>query len=122
MKRKNALPLPLRVISGIMAFAQVLVGTPVRLCADVVAPSPIPSLAHGKPRVLTKRVNNIPVNRTVPETTAPSEFPQFSSEPTDAEISKARVFEEPLIPTGRESNKAENLALATAISAYLHRG
>ena len=122
MKRKNPLPIPLRVIGCILAVTQIFIGTPVRVCAEAVAPSPIASLAHAQPRAVTKRVKNIPVNRTVPETTVPSEFPQFSSEPTDAEISRARVFEEPLIPTSQESNKAENLALSTAISAYLHRG
>jgi RHS repeat-associated protein len=61
------------------------------------------------------------VNRTVSEVAAPSQFPQFSSEPSDAEISRARVFEEPLIPTSGEADKVENLSLSRAISAYLHR-
>jgi RHS repeat-associated protein len=45
----------------------------------------------------------------------------FSSHPTDGEISKARVFDEPLVPVGGEPNPAENKALADALIAYASR-
>src|SRR5205814_7685017 len=121
MKRKNRLPLPLRMIGGILAVTQIFMGTPVRVCAGVVTSGPATSVAHRQSST-GKAAENVRVNRTVPETTAPTEFPQFSIEPTDAEISKARVFEEPLIPVDSQRDKAENLALSTAISDYLHRG
>src|ERR1700687_3913200 len=50
---------------------------------------------------------------------SPALRPRFSFLPTDAEISRARVFEEPLIPVGGRSSPAENKALAQALLAYL---
>jgi RHS repeat-associated protein len=50
------------------------------------------------------------------------EAPVFSSKPNDAEISRARVFEEPLVPMGGRASVGENKALAQALMAYLKRG
>jgi RHS repeat-associated protein len=77
-------------------------------------PSPVaqpPSVVPSPPKVK--------VNRTVPKVTAPSVFPVFSSEPTAAEIFRARVFSEPLVAIG-ETTPAENADLAQAITAYVH--
>ena len=46
---------------------------------------------------------------------------QFSSNPADAEISSARVFDEPLVPLEGASVPDENYALAQSIRAYAHR-
>jgi len=46
--------------------------------------------------------------------------PAFSAEPTDAEIMRARMFQEPLVPTGKTS-VAENQALASALEAFWRR-
>ncbi len=120
MKKKNCLPLPLRAISAILAVAQGSIATPVQVHAEILAAaSAVPVTQHNSSMRIAAK--STPVNRTIPKTTAPSKFPQFSSEPSDAEISRARVFEEPLIPTVQEQDKAENLALSNAISAYLHR-
>jgi len=121
MKRNTPLPLPLRVISGVTAVAQILTGAPVHVSAQDAAPPSVASLAQGAPAVAGTATKKIAVNRTVPKTTAPSQFPRFSSEPTDDEIFAARVFEEPLIPTTRQTDKAENLALSLALNAYLQR-
>jgi RHS repeat-associated protein len=59
-------------------------------------------------------------NRTLPRVQAPPAQPRFSSPPTDAEIFRARVFAEPLVPHGATS-AAENVALAKALLAYLDR-
>jgi uncharacterized protein HemY len=62
------------------------------------------------------------VNRTAPKVTPPPDIPSFSAQPTDQEIFRARVFEEPLVPMGRLTSKVENRALAQALLAYLRRG
>ena len=120
MNRRKLLPLPLRVISGVVAVVQIFVGTPVRVCAQAVPPRPSASPTHRQPSP-SEAAKGVRVNRTIPDHRAPSEFPRFSGEPTDAEISNARVFEEPLIPAGGQPAKAENVALSAALSAYLHR-
>jgi RHS repeat-associated protein len=58
---------------------------------------------------------------------APAEPPnppgglKFSAEPTDAEISGARVFDEPLVPADGQPKADENRTLAGALAAYAHR-
>jgi RHS repeat-associated protein len=41
--------------------------------------------------------------------------------PTDADVSAARVFDEPLVPTSAEPSPQENAALMTALTAYGQR-
>ncbi len=57
------------------------------------------------------------VNRTVPRVTPPPLAPRFSSPPTADEITRARVFREPLVPLG-DVTRDENVALAAAVLAY----
>ena len=45
----------------------------------------------------------------------------FSASPTAQEISRARVFEEPLVPVGGEPTTAENAALAATLLGYAKR-
>jgi RHS repeat-associated protein len=45
----------------------------------------------------------------------------FSAQPTDAEISAAPVFDEPLMPLDANSRPAENKALSDALTAYAAR-
>jgi RHS repeat-associated protein len=47
---------------------------------------------------------------------------EFPVDPTDADIFRARVFEEPLVPIGGVGSAEENRALAAAISTYLNQG
>jgi hypothetical protein len=49
-------------------------------------------------------------------------MPVFSPNPTDAEITRARVFDEPLVPATSEVDAGENTALAGAIRQYLQAG
>jgi hypothetical protein len=42
--------------------------------------------------------------------------------PTDAEISRARVFSEPLVPIGGRTTGQENTDLADAVTAFLRQG
>jgi RHS repeat-associated protein len=45
----------------------------------------------------------------------------FSPQPTDAELSAARVLDEPLVPLTQQSNAEEDRALATALTGYAQR-
>lgn len=67
------------------------------------------------------RENAVEVNRTLPKVSPPRTGLEFSSNPTSQEISRARVFEEPLVPVGGEPGAAENAALAAALIEYSKR-
>src|ERR1700678_2961760 len=56
-----------------------------------------------------------------PQAQAAATALRFSAQPTDAEISNARVFDEPLLPIEGESTPAENRALADALTSYANR-
>jgi len=73
--------------------------------------------------VLTAPAQNQParVNRTLPKVSPPKTGLEFSANPTAQEISRARVFEEPLIPIGGEPSAEENAALAAALLGYAKR-
>lgn len=73
------------------------------------------SSALGNPVGTTK------VNRTVPKVDPPKTRLEFSANPTTQEISRARVFEEPLVPVGGEPTPAENADLAAALLGYAKR-
>ena len=60
----------------------------------------------------------VTVNRTAPKVSPVPTTLTFSSRPTEAELSRARVFAEPLLPIGA-TNAAENRALATALVAFV---
>lgn len=64
----------------------------------------------------------VEVNKTTPQVDPPPQYPTFSPIPTDEELTRARVFGEPLIPEAGETNPAENQALAQAIRTYLYGG
>jgi RHS repeat-associated protein len=69
-------------------------------------PAPVPS----PPMVLTN-----PAPSEVPQ------FPSFSAQPSTKAITQTRVFEEPLVPTGREPTQNENAALAHTLLAFANR-
>ena len=60
-------------------------------------------------------------NRQPPKVSPVPLQPVFSAVPTDDEILRARIFEEPLVPVG-ETTPEENRALADAIDAYVAAG
>jgi RHS repeat-associated protein len=100
-----------RPLCSALIAGQVIVTIPLTLVARQVSPE--------KPASAAPKVK---VNRTVPSVTPAPARPVFSAEPTDAEIFRARVFEEPLVPIGGPTNPSENRALAAAISVYLDQG
>lgn len=58
-------------------------------------------------------------NRTLPKVDPLPSRPAFSPDPTDAEIFRARVFTEPLVPVGGASTASQNRDLARALLDYL---
>src|SRR5213593_3170134 len=64
----------------------------------------------------------IAVNRKAPVVTPLAAFPKFSVSPSDEELFRARVFEEPLVPVGGTSSPEENRSLASALLQYLKAG
>ncbi|HTB80609.1 MAG TPA: RHS repeat-associated core domain-containing protein [Opitutaceae bacterium] len=66
---------------------------------------------------------HIKANRTLPPGVV-SSLPavEFSSPPTDAQISSARIFPEALVPLGQPTTPEENTALARAITRYENAG
>src|SRR6185436_1385721 len=69
-------------------------------------PAPVPT-----PPPMAKVVPN----RTAPSVTAPPLLPHFSTPPTDAEIARARAFDEPLLPLPDGRAGTADVALAAAI-------
>src|SRR5260221_8516956 len=63
----------------------------------------------------------VKVNRTLPTVTRPPSSPQFSADPTDQEMFRSRLFEEPLVPLGDRVEPGENKALAQALLDYRSR-
>jgi hypothetical protein len=62
------------------------------------------------------------INRTLPAGQGVPSPPIFSSPPTDAEVARVDVFDEPLVPIGRATTPAENQALVAGIQAYIRAG
>ena len=84
------------------------------LCGPAHGEGPGQAKAAAPPKVV--------VNKTVPAVSAPPLTPAFSASPTDAELFRARVFPEPLVPVGRTTTAEDNAALARALEAYLGGG
>jgi RHS repeat-associated protein len=60
----------------------------------------------------------VTANRAVPRVTPPASRVVLSANPTTDELSRARIFSEPLVPS-REPAAGENTALARAMAEYL---
>lgn len=105
-----------RATALIVVTAQAVLGIPVIARSAV---SSDPNLAPATPPPSAPRVK---VNRTVPIVTAPPLEPRFSSAPSAAEITRARVFDEPLLPVGGTPTPAENRALSAALLAFHRSG
>jgi RHS repeat-associated protein len=98
---------------------QVLLAIPLA-AADVLAPRDAAKEAVSAPAPPV--APPVVVNKTTPKVTAPPMLPELSALPTDREIFRARVFDEPLVPMGGEASLGENRLLADALLAYLRTG
>jgi RHS repeat-associated protein len=81
----------------------------------------IASPMNASPADAGTTTQEVKVNRTVPSVVPPRTSLTFSPNPTTAEISRARVFQEPLVVVGGEPTAAENSALAGALLNYSRR-
>jgi RHS repeat-associated protein len=66
-------------------------------------------------------VTSPPMVLTNPPPGAVPQFPSFSGQPSTEEIGRAKIFDEPLIPTGGQPSQEENNALAQALMAFANR-
>ena len=98
---------------GFLAAAHVLFVLPVSAALSERGQSQAPPPV-GQPATETPR----PPNRTVPNVTSPANVFTLPETPTDAELSNAHVFSEPLIPMPRGTTAAENRSLARALRLY----
>jgi RHS repeat-associated protein len=99
-------------------FSDAIVATAAEALATRVQPEARDGAPARPEPVLTPQ--QVAVNRTVPIVQPPASTPSFSENPSDEEFFRARVFAEPLIPTGKTTVE-ENRALAGALQAYLRR-
>ena len=97
----------LRKVAAIVLIpAQVLLAVPV-----AAQSTPVSNERKTDPAEVTAR-------KTLPRTQPVPLWPEFSAVPTDLEIFRARVFDEPLVPIGA-TTPSENQQLAEALAAYL---
>ena len=114
MRRTSHTPVAGRLrqaIASLLVLALVMASVPL----GAVASADVPSTPPPKPP-------QVHVNRQRPNVAPPPEHPTFSARPTTAEIRRARVFGEALVPVGRPPSDAENDALAAAITVYSAKG
>src|SRR5437660_12697637 len=100
-----------RAIASILVVGQLFVGMPLTAApAAPVAATPASQSSATSPTITP--------NRTIPEVTSPATTFTLSATPTDAELSSAHAFPEPLVPMSRPTTDAENGALAAALTEY----
>ncbi|MBX7223798.1 MAG: hypothetical protein K1Y36_28040 [Blastocatellia bacterium] len=106
------------VLAGLLIFVQIVTCTPVQVWAALK-----PETNNGKTPPPAPAVK---VNRTVPPAEPEPTGPRFSTPPTDKEITRFRIFEEPLVrnlnakPAKAEVSltQRENQDLAVAMQMY----
>src|SRR5262245_35339601 len=125
MKRPSTAPSatlswPGQTVTWLVLCAHLLSPYADRLIAAGAEPPSTTPRARSEPP-LVRTPSEVSVNRTVPKSSLPPIRPIFSATPTDQEIFRARVFAEPLVPTGPTTSE-ENRALAEALLTFLERG
>ncbi len=108
----NHRSLTFRVAAWLLVPGQILLSVP-----QVASAAPPPARDEKAPEP-----PKVKVNRTLPAVKPPALVPRFSAIPTDDEIFRARVFDEPLVPIGSATSASDNRALADALLAYLNAG
>ena len=101
-----------RALARVVVAAQVLSAIPVMAAepAPVVAPAPLPATDPDTPPASTAPPPppQVTVNRTLPHVEPVPLYAVFSEAPTAEEITKARVFGEPIFPIGGTPTPKEN--------------
>ena len=97
-----------------------------RLVAGTLVPAlalvPVPVSAAAGARAPSQAAPAVKVNRTVPKVRPVPLRPVLSAEPSDQELFKARIFEEPFVPVGGPSTPDDNRRLGQAIQAFVEAG
>ncbi len=109
-----------KIVSVCLMPALVLNTLPAGALAQTSNPpsgSPPPTQTYPAP-VTTPR--HVKANRELPSFTAPAAF-HLSAQPSDQEIFHQSLFEEPLVPVGGKATRADNAALAAALTAFSKR-
>src|SRR5258707_11618124 len=106
-----------RAVAGLVAAGQILICFP----PEVLAAPPPAASDERKVAEKAPEPPKVNVNRTPPAVAPPALRPRLSATPSDEEIFRARVFGEPLVPTGATSPE-ENSALSAALNEYIDRG
>lgn len=117
--RFEPFPWPLRCVSWVLVWSQLAYpfSNQVFAAVDAVAALPQASGVAGPGSTTTPPRT---INRTIPEVQPPPSSPAFSDNPTEDEVFRARMFAEPLMPTGQASAE-ENRALAQALLTFIQR-
>src|SRR4051812_45844976 len=106
-----------RVLARALVISQLFAGLPAIAAPAQQSPEPtqVPATAPADP---PKEERRITPNRTVPKVTPPPTIASLSATPSDAELTRMRIFAEPLVPMSRGGTPAENAALTRAIREY----
>ncbi|HMJ67077.1 MAG TPA: hypothetical protein VK615_17165, partial [Candidatus Binatia bacterium] len=127
---KNAsrpLPAPLRAISWIVIATQFLTPYTNEVSAAMISgaeqlfPQPVAAVPSESQPATEIAAAPTEINRTVPSVERPPVRAIFADPPTEAEIFRARIFGEPIVPMSKPSTADENRALAQALLAFLDR-
>src|SRR6266511_519658 len=107
-----------RAMVRVLVASQLLSGVPA-----LAAPQDRPRASEQAPPPETRKAEppRAP-NRTVPKVDPPPTVFSLSASPSDAELTRARIFAEPLVPMPHGTTPAENRALARAIDEYAQIG
>ena len=112
------LPWPARLLVWLLMTLQLILPVAPQLMADTLSGTyslPLSTGLQGPPAA-----PKVTINRTLPNIMPPTTDLKFSATPTDKEISRARIFETPIVSFGKTS-AAENADLAAALLAYRNR-
>ena len=105
-----------QLFAVLLVPAQVLVGIPLQ------AAEAVPAVEDPNATTPPPEPPKVTVNREVPAVDPVPAYAQFSGEPTNEEITEARVFAEPLAPLGGVEDAEANKGLAKAIRDYQSGG
>ena len=114
------LPWPIRFSTWVLIVMQVVIPVfPQVVQAMESTPNQPSPVAVNSPQ-MPPPAPIVTVNRTIPKVTPPSSGLQFSTPPTDLEISRVHIFEEVLQPVGATTTQ-DNQDLVDALLAFLKR-
>ncbi|PZM81157.1 MAG: hypothetical protein DKT66_18200 [Candidatus Melainabacteria bacterium] len=121
MKKKTQANLCYLNTSGVFARRIAVSFLSLLLILPTTPLPPIDAAQQSSKKVAQPPKNNTPIRKGQHKLSPVSAVRKFSSNPTDLEISTARVFLEPLIPMSSQPVAGENLAIASAIDTFKSR-